>query len=140
MTPYLFVYGTLMRVADGWPLGRDMRRRLSACGAWIGPASMRGRLYDRGRYPLLVAHAGPGETAHGEIVRLRSPHTVFDWLDPYESVPRHRRRGREYARVVSRAWLADGRELNVWVYAHTGSGAGLRRMASGRWLTAARGG
>lgn len=140
MTAHLFVYGTLMRAAADRPMGRGMRRRLAACGTWIGPASMRGRLFDRGRYPLLVKRCPPGETVHGEVFLLRSPRTVFDWLDLYESIPRHRARGREYARKVSQARLANGRVLKVWVYVHTGSGAGARRVGDGRWLSAARGG
>ena len=132
-THLLFVYGTLMRAASECRLGADMRQRLERAGEWLGPATIAGRLYDRGRYPLLVDAGIPHELAHGEVYRLAMPRAVFAWLDPYEGVPSGRSDGREYARTVRTIRRPNAAPCLAWVYLSVGPVAGLRRIAEGRW-------
>lgn len=140
MTSCLFVYGTLMRGAAQSSLGRAQRRRLDAAGEWLGPATMPGRLWDKGRYPLmtgpdarLLAGALQSERVHGEIYLLGAPGEVFAWLDPYEGIPAGATRGDEYERVTASARLADGRDVDAWVYRSTFAVVSLPRVADGRW-------
>jgi hypothetical protein len=65
----------------------------------------------------------PGEWVAGELYVIRDPARLYPLLDAYE--------GREFARVVSRAVLADGREFPACVYEYRWSLPEWRRIASG---------
>ena len=96
-------------------------------------ATLPGRLFDRGTYPVMTEAAAPSDIVHGEVLRLRDPEAVFVWLDPYEGItPGHRREG-EYERVRREVRLHDGRELITWVYLYVADVSGLPAIPSGRW-------
>lgn len=135
MTDQLFVYGTLMRAAAASRLGRDMRERLERSGAWLGTASIEGRLYDLGRYPLLKPARSGADLVHGEVYRLSDPAAVFAWLDPYEGIEPGAGRG-EYERVVRPVTLTPGATSDAWVYLSAMDVPESRRLASGRWRPA----
>jgi gamma-glutamylcyclotransferase (GGCT)/AIG2-like uncharacterized protein YtfP len=132
MQRYLFVYGTLMSTAGG-ALGKGMRERLQREAQLLGPATMRGRLYDLGRYPALVDSDDAAELIHGEVVALHEPRRSLTWLDAYEGiVPSQPDRG-EYQRVERPARLASGAEITAWVYLYRKSVVRARRIAAKRW-------
>lgn len=132
MQRHLFVYGTLMTLADGAGLGRAMRARLQRDGKSLGAATMAGQLYNLGRYPGLVSPADAGDVVHGEIFRLGDPAGVLAWLDDYENA-RPDDPGTEYARVLRMARLASGEATEAWVYLYRGNPAGMQRLSDGRW-------
>ena len=136
MINHLFVYGTLMRNAADAPRGHPQRGKLDVAGEWLGPAEINGRLYDLGRYPILVVGTARHETVHGEIYRLHTPALTFQWLDPYEGIPPGKSRGPEYERVIHKVRLADGNEIDAWVYAHHGPIGIARHDPKGRWRPA----
>lgn len=133
MTRHLFVYGTLMRRAAASRLGLDQRARLEAEARWLGPATLSGRLLDKGSYPQLVEPAGSGGIVEGEVYELIEPDAVFRWLDPYEGIPAGTTEGSEYTRVARRARLADGIEVDAWVYVCIAGSAALPEVPGGRW-------
>jgi gamma-glutamylcyclotransferase (GGCT)/AIG2-like uncharacterized protein YtfP len=69
----IFLYGTLRR-------GGPAAHLLAGCER-IGPATLRGRLYDLGAYPALVLDSA-GDPVHGEIWECPSP--TLEALDRYE--------------------------------------------------------
>jgi gamma-glutamylcyclotransferase (GGCT)/AIG2-like uncharacterized protein YtfP len=99
--PLLFAYGTLMR---GYPLHAVIARRT----AFVGVASVPGRLLDLGRYPGLVAGRG---RVRGEIYRLRHPELLAA-VD--------REEGYNFERRRTVATLADGRRVRAWIYRYRG--------------------
>ncbi len=101
MAQHLFVYGTLMSGA-----GHRMGARLQREARLVGPARIKGRLYDLGAYPALV-ETGPADgDVHGE---------VFELIDPSRSLPlagclrRHRTRPRGAQRVCPRRAYGEAR-------------------------------
>ncbi len=138
MSDCLFVYGTLMRAAASSELGRDMRERLDREAEWLGTAEIRGELYDRGPYPLLVITGGAEEIVHGEVYRLRRPDDTFPWLDDYEGVPSESLIGDEYERRVEPVTLRDGSTIRAWVYVHRRAVRDLPRLMNGRWRPPSR--
>lgn len=93
---------------------------------WVGPAHMRGRLYDLGAFPGL-ATGRPGDFVQGELYRLAGAAApLLAALDRYE--------GRAFRRVVGEAVCADGTRLPAWVYLYAGPLRGRRRIASGDYL------
>ena len=133
-TPYLFVYGTLMRSAAGAKLGVAERARLDTSGEWLGSATAQGRLYDLGIYPGLVITDRKNRSVRGEIYWLRAPHLALRWLDAYEGIPIGAAQGPEYTRDQQPVRFARGQTLLAWLYNYTGSLENARLVASGQWL------
>ena len=117
---HLFVYGTLRR-------GAAMHALLEPGAEWVGPARLRGRLYDLGAFPGL-ADGRSGDWVQGELYRLAGadPAALLDALDRYE--------GHAFRRVAREAVRADGTCVAAWVYRFAGSVRGRRRIASGDYL------
>lgn len=134
MTDCLFVYGTLMRAAARVAMGRNMRARLEADGAWFGAATIGGRLYELGSYPGLFPSTRSSDRVHGEVYRLHDPSASWVWLDAYEGIPAGRTlSGDEYARIVAPITLASGTRLEAWVYTMITEPAASRLIPDGRW-------
>jgi gamma-glutamylcyclotransferase (GGCT)/AIG2-like uncharacterized protein YtfP len=128
----LFVYGTLLTRARG-ELGAEMRARLKKVSTSLGEATIPGRLFDLGTFPVMIAAAQPSDVVHGEVLRLDDAESIFVWLDPYEGItPGHRRQG-EYERVRRTERLQSGETLETWVYLYVADTAQLPRITSGRW-------
>ncbi|HXK23026.1 MAG TPA: gamma-glutamylcyclotransferase family protein [Myxococcota bacterium] len=118
-TSHLFVYGTLRR-------GAAMHALLDPGAEWVGPARMRGRLYDLGAFPGF-ADGRVGEWVKGELYRLTGdPAVLLDALDRYE--------GRAYRREVREAVRDGGDRVPAFVYCFAGSLRGRHRIESGDYL------
>jgi len=107
----LFVYGTLRRA-----LNRTAYRKLIAPrSTYTGLATCRGRLYDLGSYPGLVAPRHEDERVTGEVYRLRDDERdeTLALLDRFEGCDRP---DPEYKRVRCRVTLEEGTFLMAWVY------------------------
>ena len=131
-TRHLFVYGTLLTRARG-ALGTDMRARLKQASISLGEATIPGRLFDLGTFPVMLAPAAPTDTVFGEVLQLDDPESTFVWLDPYEGImPGHKREG-EYERVRRSVRLANGEELVTWVYLYVADATNAPRIPGGRW-------
>ncbi len=129
---HLFVYGTLMSTASG-ALGRDMRLALRREARLIGTATVRGRLYDLGNYPGLVAGNNPAEIVHGEVLAMMDPDNSLVKLDAYEGIARGPRAVGEYHRVMVEATLDAGGQVLAWTYLFNRPVMGLPQVRSGRW-------
>jgi gamma-glutamylcyclotransferase (GGCT)/AIG2-like uncharacterized protein YtfP len=112
----LFVYGTLR--AGG---GQEWRLRGAAS---MGKSRMAGRLYRLGNYPGMVRDGA--DFVIGEVYRLVHAERLLAELDLYE--------GDRYTRVSEIAVLADGTEVECWVYVYRGAVEESQRIASGDFL------
>lgn len=110
-----------------------MGRRLAAEAAFVGAATVAGRLYAVGWYPGLVASTDPSDRVHGEVFRLLAPDATLVWLDAYEGLSAADVGSAEYSRQMRLATLADGRTCTVWVYIYQRMVDESRSVASGRW-------
>jgi gamma-glutamylcyclotransferase (GGCT)/AIG2-like uncharacterized protein YtfP len=113
---HLFVYGTLRQGSNN-----KFARLLAEQAHFVGPARVRGRLYDFGRYPGARSEDG---SIVGEIFRLDKPDKLLATLDDYE--------GPEYERSIAPAHTDDG-TVDCWIYWYKGSVRG-ESIASGDWL------
>lgn len=107
MSEWLFVYGTL-RPCVAIP----MARWLATAAQYVGPARVRGRLYDLGPYPGMRAALGPREWVVGDVYRVASPR-VLRVLDRYEAGTRVRP---QFTRVRCPVRLRRGGSRAAWVY------------------------
>ena len=105
----LFVYGTL-RPCTHSPMAIWLRAR----AVHAGTARTRGRLYDLGAYPGMIAARRDCEWVTGDVYRLRRPRSTLRTLDLYERGESGRGRPR-FVRVC-RVVELHGRATPVWVY------------------------
>jgi len=133
MTPYLFVYGTLMSSAQS-AMGFEPRRRLAIEATSLGPASTAGRLFNLGAYPGLVHADRAGQVVFGEALKLRHPATTLTWLDRYEGIPPGALPGTGlYVRERRPTTTSRSRTIDAWVYILTRQPPAFRLIESGRW-------
>ena len=123
MSDYLFAYGTLIP-------GCEPAQMNSVCSRLelIGEATARGVLYDLGAYPGVVEGDG---TVHGVVLRV--PPDAWPAMDAYEGCPTPGGGEGLFRRVMTRATLADGRELDCWLYVYDLDLRGHRAVLSGDW-------
>ncbi len=122
--PLVFVYGSLRR-------GHSAHPRLRPAAVRLGPASIVGRLHDRGCYPAAQPGRQRSERIHGELYRL-TRQDVLAALDRYEDCDLEQPQRGEYRRESVTVRLA-GRRMSAWVYWHNGPLRGARRVRSGIW-------
>jgi gamma-glutamylcyclotransferase (GGCT)/AIG2-like uncharacterized protein YtfP len=129
MTNRLFVYGTLLSTARH-PMGARLQREARL----VGPATMRGRLYDLGSYPGLVEADGGDSLVHGEVYALNTPAVTLRWLDVYEGVLPGRPVYSPYERIVRPVRLASGETVDSWLYLYRKSVRLRPEVKDGRWM------
>jgi gamma-glutamylcyclotransferase (GGCT)/AIG2-like uncharacterized protein YtfP len=108
-------YGTLMDEPELRRLGR-----------YLGPALIRGALYDLGAFPALVEEDG---TVHG---RLWAPDNnegirLVDWIEGYDPA------NPDASLYHRRRVLLLEPEIEAWAYVWPRSPKGGPRIGSGRW-------
>lgn len=113
ITEYLFLYGTLL--ADGVPdelVGalKSLRR--------IGPAHVRGRLYDLGEYPGAILAKSSKGLIRGEVFELPAAPAILKALDNYEEFDPANREDSLFIRTKAKATLLDGRKVDCWMYVY----------------------
>lgn len=111
---HLFVYGTLLAVADH-PMGRLLRGGATL----IGQGWFRGRLYiiddpeePGNRYPGAVPSGFAADRVHGEIWHLTDTERLIDAFDVYEACDPSRPEPHEFTRRVIPVTGEDG--ATVW--------------------------
>ena len=126
----LFVYGTLRPDAPH-PNLSTLTRHFRP----VGPATVRGRLYDLGSYPGLVLDAAGGDV-RGHLVAVPTDDpSVWRRLDDYEGCRPDDPPAGLYQRVRCHARRPDGTELECWVYVFNRGTQTARLIESGCWLT-----
>ena len=124
----LFVYGTLRRSA-AHPMHAVLRESASP----LGQARVRGVLYRvTASYPGLVLVDDAG-WVRGELYRPRNS-SALARLDAYEGAGPLDPEPREYRRIRTLVWCAEGGEHEAWVYEYGWPTAGLPIIASGDFL------
>jgi gamma-glutamylcyclotransferase (GGCT)/AIG2-like uncharacterized protein YtfP len=123
----LFVYGTLRPFVD-----IPMARWLMSVAAYVGPARVRGRLYDLGPYPGLRPASRRDEWVSGDVYRVGAKVLVV--LDRYEAgvgsgPPRFVRRRCELI-------MPNARPRRGWVYTYERVVRSHARIASGDYRVA----
>ena len=111
MPDYLFIYGTLLP-------GRAPSRLAPVMATLppLGPGSMRGRLYDLGRYPGAISDSTTAGRIRGEVFGLPDARAVLKMLDAYEGYNPAMPSESLFVRARRPVSLADGGKIRCWVY------------------------
>jgi gamma-glutamylcyclotransferase (GGCT)/AIG2-like uncharacterized protein YtfP len=132
--PNLFVYGTLLS-----EFANPYARRLRKQAVLLGPARMRGRLYNLGAYPGMKRSLEPADWVRGELYRLDQPLKLLGFLDAYEVCDPRDGAFREFERITAAAHLVRGRCMAAWVYLYGRPVDRAWRVAGGDYVAFTRG-
>ena len=125
MSELVFLYGTLIpgqEPAEMTPAVRKLRR--------IGPARVKGRLYDFGEYPGAILDDSSDSSISGQVFEVPDKDLLTS-LDDYERFDPEDRAGSLFVRVKRPVTLADGRKLECWIYVFDRDPGGAPIVASG---------
>lgn len=126
-TPYLFVYGTLMR-NSGNPFAEQLRNS----SEYIGTGSFPGKLYLVSWYPGAVSLPGAASRVYGEIYRMTQPAPLLQALDDYEEVLPDPEKSLYLRRIVPVS-TDDGLSFPCWAYIYNRTAEGLQELPDGRF-------
>jgi gamma-glutamylcyclotransferase (GGCT)/AIG2-like uncharacterized protein YtfP len=136
MTRPLFVYGTLLPA-----LAKPRQAALTARLPRLGPATVAGRLYDLGPYPVIVLDPAGTARVRGELF---GPPDDADLaaLDAYEQYDPANSGGSLFVRVETTATDAAGRAVPCWLWTYNSPTDGATPIDDGdyvAWVNAGRG-
>ncbi|HKP87483.1 MAG TPA: gamma-glutamylcyclotransferase family protein [Blastocatellia bacterium] len=131
MKGYLFVYGTLL---PGH--APDEIARVAEKLRLVGPAHVRGQLYDLGDYPGAILDSSSDDAIFGQVFELPDDESALRSLDSYEGFDSEDPQDSLFIRRKARASLDDGRTLECWVYAYNRNPQTAPLIESGNYVTA----
>lgn len=128
VTHHLFVYGTLSPRHAPPEIAATVRRLRP-----LGPASVRGRLYDLGEYPGAILSPRSRSVIRGEVFELPSDAQTLSSLDNYEGFEPGKPGSSLFVRQTRTVDMDDGTRLRCWVYVYNGDTRQAQPVRSGRY-------
>lgn len=129
MAEYLFVVGTLRK--ELWSRLAPELQALMQGLRFVGAGHLAGELYDLGPYPGAIVGADFATTVRGEIYELPEPQVTLAQLDAYEGFVPGELEASLFARSKETITLADGQQLDCWMYVYNDWVATGRLIESG---------
>ena len=127
LSPYLFVYGTLMNQETEPALSLMKGCSFSSKGKFPG------KLYDLGEYPgAVLSKAGEVCVVFGDVVVMHSPAETLKVLDEYEGFGYDQEQPNLFIRELVKIETVAG-EIECWVYLYNLPIEGVRQIKSGRY-------
>jgi len=120
---YLFVYGTLAPEKAPPEISNAVAKLRR-----VGAGRVKGHLYDLGDYPGAILDGPLPSLIPGQIFQLPDDMHVLESLDEYEDFKPADPDESLFVRVKSPVHLADGRQLDCWVYVYNRDPVGHRRL------------
>jgi gamma-glutamylcyclotransferase (GGCT)/AIG2-like uncharacterized protein YtfP len=124
---YLFVYGTLRKDTARHDL-------LHKFCEYMCLGTLQGRLYHVAHYPGVILTHDSRQQVIGEVYRIKNNDLLLAELDDYEECSSSFCEPHEYVRSRQKITLADGDQINAWVYLYNRPITGLKLIASGDYL------
>jgi gamma-glutamylcyclotransferase (GGCT)/AIG2-like uncharacterized protein YtfP len=113
MSDYLFAYGTLRTGHAPEEISHAVEKL-----EHIGSATVRGVLYDFGRYPGAVLNPSSELTVAGVVLQLPDDPRFLAQLDQYEEFDPDSPETSQFLRVRETVTLESSRELQCWIYVY----------------------
>jgi gamma-glutamylcyclotransferase (GGCT)/AIG2-like uncharacterized protein YtfP len=101
---------------------------------FLGPATVRGRLYDLGAYPAAMLDGSNDSRIRGQLVEI-DEESVWQELDRYESCPRPGEDDGLFRRVCTTATVSLGQTMDCWIYVYNRDLREAKVVESGCWRT-----
>jgi gamma-glutamylcyclotransferase (GGCT)/AIG2-like uncharacterized protein YtfP len=126
---HLFVYGTLLPGLAPAAVAEVVNRLRI-----VGPGMVRGRLFHLGSYPGCVIDSECESVVHGQVLEIPAPiEPVLARLDWYEDFVASDAAGSLFVRTTCDVTLADGGQIEAWVYVYNRDVSRARLIESGRY-------
>jgi gamma-glutamylcyclotransferase (GGCT)/AIG2-like uncharacterized protein YtfP len=123
----IFVYGTLRR-------GLSRHRFLKAERArFLSRGTVRGVLYDLGKFPGAVPSENTPALVRGEVYRLANPARALKLLDHVEGMAPGASEFSLYRRTIIEVTLQNGTKVEAWIYWLNRMHGAKRRIPSGEY-------
>ncbi len=134
--PLLFVYGTLLAVAEH-PMGRLLQQN----GRLLGEGFIRARLYmiddpdapGENRYPGALPSPAPSDRVYGEVHEIHAPDILFPAFDDFEACGPNWPEPHEFLRRQVDVTLTKGGVIAATSYLYTWDVSDAERLLSGRF-------
>jgi len=131
----LFVYGTLRQGSSHHHILKSLH------GAYLGPATVAGELFDLDRFPgaRLIEPKVPGvgnRRVKGELYRLQNPTSDLDVLDRYEGLQPSTPETSLFRRELAWVRTQGGKTMQAWIYVLARRPAAARLIPSGNYVKA----
>ena len=97
----------------------------------MGPARVRGRLYDFGEYPGALLVPSSKTIIQGEVFELPSTRATLKALDQYEEFDPTNKEASLFIRTKTRARLTDGNQVDCWMYVYNADPGTAPLLADG---------
>jgi gamma-glutamylcyclotransferase (GGCT)/AIG2-like uncharacterized protein YtfP len=128
MSNRLFVYGSLLSA-----FSNQESIRLKGENIYLGPAYIKGFLFEIDGYPGAIPDPVAGYKITGELYRISDLEKTFNWLDRYEEADLQYNPNPEYQRILVSVYYRE-RIIRGWMYQFLNSTQGFREIPSGNHL------
>ena len=129
MSENLFLYGTLLPSEAPKEIASIVRRFRR-----LGPAHVRGRLYDLGEFPGAVLDSSSRTIIHGELVALPSDGEILEALDRYEEFDPSNPKKSLFLRKKTKVYMANGSSREGWIYVYNRHPAKAKLVGGGDYI------
>lgn len=126
----IFVYGTL-RQGTASPMEKLLERHCT----FFAEAFLQGILYDLGGYPGVIESIHPTDKVLGELYQVERGYKLWPQLDHYEQCTIDFPEPHEYVRTQRSVFLANGEQVQAWVYLFNWHAGDLKKIASGDYFS-----
>ena len=129
MNEYLFLYGTLLPTQAPKEIASIVKRFRR-----LGPARVRGKLYDFGEFPGAVLDSSTRTMIQGELVALPSDERILEALDRYEEFDPLDTRKSLFVRKKAKVRMPDGSSREGWIYVYNRRPGGAKLVRGGDYV------
>src|ERR1051326_7402037 len=129
MNNYLFLYGTLLPAQAPKEIAAIVKRFRR-----LGPAQVRGKLYDFGEFPGAVLDSSTRNMIQGELVALPSDEGVLKALDRYEEFDPLDTKRSIFVRQKAKVRMANGSSREGWIYVYNRRPGAAKLIPGGDYL------
>jgi gamma-glutamylcyclotransferase (GGCT)/AIG2-like uncharacterized protein YtfP len=126
---YLFVYGTLHRLAEN-----SQYYRIEGYCELVGKGKMQGKLFRVNDYPGAILSEHGTDKVYGDVYRIRGAEKVLTILDHYEECSAQFPLPHEYVRRQWPIVLQNGEVVRAWVYLYNYSTTNLEPILLGSFI------
>jgi gamma-glutamylcyclotransferase (GGCT)/AIG2-like uncharacterized protein YtfP len=129
MSQHLFLYGTLLPGEAPKEIAGIVSRFRR-----LGPAQVRGKLYDLGEFPGAVLDSSSRTMIHGELVVLPAGEKALEALDRYEEFDPSDLQKSLFVRKKAKIQMANGSSREGWIYVYNRHPGKAKRVRGGDYL------
>jgi len=128
ISPYLFIYGTLMNTK-----AEPAASLMNGC-SFFSKGKIAGKLYDLGEYPgAVLSSKGEGFYVYGDIVFMKTPDVTIGLLDDYEGFGDDQEQPNLFVRELVDVETTNGK-IGCLMYLYNLPIEGLKQIISGKYL------